>query len=175
MLAGKAGQLWSALEPVLAGAGYELVDLDWVFSTTQGGENTLRLFIDTTDPETKVGIEDCENASNVIGLFLDEADLIDSRYVLEVSSPGMERRMRREKDFQRFIGREVQVDLTEKHDGRRRIKGTILGAADGTVTLRPVEGGEFSFPLEILKRAQLVVDFDRLFQNLAKEEKPHRS
>lgn len=167
MLAGKAGDIWGAIEPVVAGLGYELVDMDYLVGGFGGG--TLRLYIDfpsgqMVDPTKKITVDDCALVSEPLGIYLDQVDLIPHQYILEVSSPGMERRVRREADFLRFCGREVQVELLNRLEGRRKARGFIRQVADGMVQLELQEGGDYSFPLDQLKRAHLVFDFDALFQ-----------
>lgn len=165
MLTGKAGEIWHALEPVLERAGYELVDLDWAYSPTREANSILCLYIDYPQDGSgkKVTIADCEEASHLVSLWLDESDLIEHQYTMEVSSPGMERRIRKLRDFERFTGRNVQIEMREKYQGRRKVKGQLKHADEhGILVDITSEKTEFTVPHDLVKRAQLVVDFDRL-------------
>lgn len=160
-LQGKAQELWELLEPILADMSYELVDLEYAFTPAHTHGSVLRLFIDRLGHDRKVTIKDCEQASRSLDLLLDEQAIIDHGYTLEVSSPGMERRIRKPEDFLRFKGREVNVELRDKIDGRRKIKGTVENVDDETVTLSMGKEEDFSFSLSTLRRAHLVVDFQK--------------
>jgi len=107
----KAG-LIRLLEAPLAALGYELVDLD----LRMGRNGLLRLYIDR---EGGVTLDDCEHVSRQISAFLDVEDPMPGRYVLEVSSPGIERRLRTVEHFRRFVNEEVKIQLARPQDGRR--------------------------------------------------------
>ena len=143
--------------------GYELVDLEYV-REQQGW--VLRIFIDhpVTDdgdagdaPGSRITHEDCERASRHLGTVLDVEDPIDIAYRLELSSPGVRRPLRKERDFVRFAGRLARVQLSEPLDGRRNFTGRLRDAADGVVHLE-VEGVVFRLPLERVRKAHLEVE-----------------
>lgn len=141
-------------ERALQVVGYELVDLEYV--RDQSGW-VLRVFIDHPGgPEPGRGIthEDCSRASQQLGTLLDVEDPIEGAYRLEVSSPGVRRRVRKKRDFERFVGRALRVEMHELVEGRRNFSGRLVAVADGVVT---VDVGErvFALPLSAMRRAQL--------------------
>ncbi len=115
-----AAELTKLLEPEVNTLGYELVDLE----ARLGGRNGLiRLFIDSDEGIT---LDDCERVSHQISALLDVEDPIPGHYVLEVSSPGVNRRLRRPEDFRRFLGERVKVELgAPQAGGRRRFTGRL--------------------------------------------------
>ena len=140
---GKAEQIQALLAPTVASLGLELLGVEFVPS---GHSALLRLYIDA--PGRLVGIEDCEAASREVSALLDVEDPIESEYTLEVSSPGVDRPLFSVEQFARFLGEEAKVQLRLPQDGRRRMAGRIVAAADGRVTLA-VEGiGELSVAME---------------------------
>lgn len=108
------------LEPPIAALGFELADLELHFSR---GGSVLRLYIDAG---TGVTLENCETVSRQVSSILDVADPMPGGYTLEVSSPGLDRRLVKHAHFDRFAGSEVQVKLRRLLDGRRRFRGTLL-------------------------------------------------
>jgi ribosome maturation factor RimP len=116
------------LEPTVRNLGYELVDLD----ARVGRNGLLRLFIDKSP---QVTLADCEFVSGQIGAFLDVEDPLPGNYVLEISSPGLDRRLRTRAHFERFIGREVKLELTVPKDGRRRLRGLLKGVREDEIEL----------------------------------------
>ena len=97
-------QLQKALEKLLEESGYELYELKYI---QQKSKKTLRIFID--HPERSISIKDCEEVSRKAAPLLDEQELLKGAYYLEVSSPGVERELRSERDFKRFTGETVKV------------------------------------------------------------------
>ena len=110
------GDLAKALDPLLSREGFEMVDLDWRLE--QAGW-VLRVYLDRMGPATSGGvtIEDCEKMSHVMSSYLDGIDWIHHRYHLEVSSPGLYRTLKKAKDFARFQGQRVRVELKEPLPG----------------------------------------------------------
>ncbi|MCP5118527.1 MAG: ribosome maturation factor RimP [bacterium] len=141
-------------ERVGASEGVEIVDVEWKGG---GGHRMLRIYIDK--PEG-VSHGDCEFISRQVGTILDVEDVIPgSRYTLEVSSPGLERKLSKAGDFERFVGRQAKVLLQEPVADRRHWEGTLAGFADGLITLAPASGNPVSFPLETVERANLKFDW----------------
>ena len=162
---GKAEQIQALLAPTVASLGLELLGVEFVPS---GHSALLRLYIDA--PGRLVGIEDCEAASREVSALLDVEDPIESEYTLEVSSPGVDRPLFSVEQFARFLGEKAKVQLRLPQDGRRRMAGRIVAAADGRVTLA-VEGiGELSVAMENIEKARLVPDLVAL--GLAPQPKP---
>jgi ribosome maturation factor RimP len=138
-------------DSLLRDEGLELVDLEY---RREGRRWVLRLFI---DKEGGVTVEDCATVSRELGDILDAKDAVPEAYVLEVSSPGLNRRVRKRKDFSRFAGRKVEVRLTAPQQGRRKIVGRILGVEGEAVVVAAPEA-TYSIALEDIARAILVYE-----------------
>jgi len=136
---------------LLKDEGLELVDLEY---RREGRRWVLRLFI---DKEGGVTIADCAAVSRDLGDILDAKDAVPEAYVLEVSSPGLNRRVRKKEDFSRFAGRKVEVRLTAPQYGRRKIVGNILGVEGEAVVVAAPES-TYSIALEDIARATLVYE-----------------
>lgn len=141
-------ELIELLEPSVNALGYELVDLD--LKLGRGG--LLRLFI---DKEPAVTLTDCEHVSQHIGDLLDVEDPLPAGYVLEVSSPGLDRRLRTREHFASAVGAEVRVELRQGLEGRRRFRGHLT-AADGQSIEIDVDGTKWQLPLADVNVARLV-------------------
>jgi len=144
----EAAAVEKLVEPLLAQEAAELVDLELV---RERGRQVLRFYLDKAGGIT---LDDCEHLSSRIGALLDEADLVPGSYVLEVSSPGLDRVLKKEKDFLCFAGQAVQVRLKAAQDGRRNFKGTLLGFSDGKVAV-DCAGARFEFALALIDEARL--------------------
>jgi ribosome maturation factor RimP len=118
-------ELTALLEPEVNTLGYELVDLELRLG---GRSGLVRLFIDSQDGIT---LDDCERVSHQVSALLDVEDPIPGHYVLEVSSPGLNRRLRKPADFARFRGERAKVELTAPNaEGRRRFTGVLTSVDD---------------------------------------------
>lgn len=138
--------------PILEEMGYELVDVAWVMKS---GRWVLQLFI---DKEGGVTIDDCAAVSGEIGDLIDVRDIIPHGYVLEVSSPGLDRPLKKLKDFRGAIGRKVKIRTARPKEGRRNFTGRLERVEEDVITLL-VDGTEQSFVLEELEKANLVYEF----------------
>ena len=151
-------QLIEVVEPAVNAAGYDLVDLEF---RREPHAFVLRVFIDLLEAEGEVAggvsVADCERASRTISAALDVADPISTRYALEVSSPGLDRPLRRERDFRKFAGRRARIKLHDPIEGRRNFVGVIHDAADGIVTIE-ADGREFALPHAGIVKAHLEYD-----------------
>ncbi len=136
------------LEPELTGTGYELVDVELRLG---GRDGLVRLYIDHPDGVT---LDDCERVSHQVSALLDVEDPIPGHYMLEVSSPGLERVLRTREHFQRFAGERVKVELASLVDGRRRFTGTLLAVDRNDIVLE-VDGESLRLPLDGVERAHL--------------------
>jgi ribosome maturation factor RimP len=139
------------LEPVVNGLGFELVDLELHPSRRRG---VVRLFIDAP---AGVTVDDCETVSRHVSSALDVADPMPGDYSLEVSSPGLDRRLAKEEHFDRFAGSQVQVRLRRLIDGRRRVQGTLVARHGETIEIRSGEA-LLRLPLAEVEVARLVPD-----------------
>jgi ribosome maturation factor RimP len=138
---------------VAAGEGLELVDVELHGS---GPGAVVRVYLDRPGGITH---GDCQNVSRQLGAILDVEDVMHARYTLEVSSPGLDRRLAKQTDYERFAGHQVSMTLRAPQAGRRRFKGKLLGFREGKVALETETGEVFAFDREQIERANLVPEF----------------
>ena len=149
------------VEPILATLGFELVELEY---KREGRGWTLRFYL---DKEGGITLDDCADASREIGMLLEVEDVIPSAYNLEVSSPGIDRPLKKATDYERFKGRLVKIKTYERLDPdqrghlRKTFVGTLLGLEDGRVRIEQNDkkGGVVAFTLEEIALAQLEFEF----------------
>jgi ribosome maturation factor RimP len=137
-------------ERLLRDMGFELVEVQF---RREGYGWVLRLFIDR---EQGVSLDDCAAVSRAMGTWLDVEDLIEPAYHLEVSSPGLERPLKKIEDFQRFVGRKAKVKLKEPRDGQKVFIGTLDQVAGGQVTML-ADGKPVTILFAEIARARLVL------------------
>jgi ribosome maturation factor RimP len=142
-------ELTRLLEPAVERLGYELTDLELRIG---GRDGVVRLFIDR--PEG-VGLADCETVSRQIGAVLDAEDPVPGHYVLEVSSPGLDRKLTKPAHFQRFVDRDVRVKVRFPVDGRRNFRGKLTAASDEDIEVE-VDGQPHRLPMATIESARLV-------------------
>ena len=140
--------LLKILEPAIAGLGYELVELEF-----QG--KVLRLYIDQPQGVT---LEDCEKVSRQVSAVLDVEDPIPGAYTLEVSSPGLDRPLRKQADFERRAGQRARLELKLPLNGRRRFSGTLRGLEKDEVLIE-VDGALWRLPFAQIGKARLAPEF----------------
>lgn len=139
-------------EPLLTQLGYELVDLELAAGRSHA---QLRVFIDR--PEG-IGIEDCEAVSRELSALLDVRDPIPTPYTLEVSSPGLDRVLRKAEHYVRFVGSRVHVELLAPRDGRKRFTGALTVANAESIELN-VDGQAVSLAIADIGRARLAPEW----------------
>lgn len=137
--------------PTVVGMGFELVRV----SMSRGG-GTLQIMAEPSDGRA-MNVEDCATLSRALSAVLDVEDPIAGTYTLEVSSPGIDRPLTREKDYVRWAGHLARLETAQPIEGRRRFKGTLLGLADGVVRVKLEDGKEADVPLDIVTRAKLEI------------------
>jgi ribosome maturation factor RimP len=137
-------------EPLLADMGMELVEIQY---RREGHGWVLRLFI---DKEGGISIDDCAAVSREISAYLAVEDLIDHAYHLEVSSPGLERPLRKREDFVRFVGRLARIKVREPLGEQRVLIGTLLGLEEDTVVLG-LDKETVRIDLENISKARLTL------------------
>jgi ribosome maturation factor RimP len=187
--------LWSLTEPYVRDAGFDLIEV--TFGREASGW-VLRLFIDApagalvsagasvpTEASTLAGAsvpsstgggpltvshDDCARVSRDVSAALDVADSIPHAYQLEVSSPGLDRPLRREGDFARFVGESVRIKLSDEgggvDSGRRNFSGKIRAAKDGRVEIE-CDGRSYLLPIDGIAKANLIPDWEREFHRSA--------
>jgi ribosome maturation factor RimP len=157
-------QLEPIVEPAVEAAGYRLVRLRLI------GGKTKTLQIMAERPDGQMDVEDCARLSRALSEFLDCEDPIEGEYVLEVSSPGIDRPLTRLTDFSRWSGHEAKLELNAPEaTGRKRFKGLLLGL-DGNDVVIDVEGQRLNFPFRSIAEAKLVLT-DKLIQEDLKARK----
>jgi ribosome maturation factor RimP len=151
------------LEPIAAAHGVEIVDAQ--VSGMPGRGLRLRVLIDTPENEGKVTVGECARFSREVGHGLDAAGRFPGKYMLEVSSPGVDRTLGRWVDFERVVGREISLETRQPLDGRRRFRGSLEAAAEQTVRIRLPEGASVEIPFAQVARAKA------LFSDTAKAKR----
>lgn len=142
-------ELKELLEPTIERLGYELIDLE----VRLGGKSGIvRIFIDS--PEG-IGLDDCEKVSLAVSALLDVEDPLPGQYNLEVSSPGLDRKLTKVEHFQRFEGETVKVSMRFPIAGRRRFRGTLVSSDDENIVVE-VDGEPHSLPMATIDTARLV-------------------
>jgi ribosome maturation factor RimP len=146
----------SLVEKVVTGLGYDLVDFE-----TSPRARLLRVFIDVrregqSDAPRGITVDDCATVSNQLTRMFEVENVDYDR--LEVSSPGLDRPLKKEADFLRFAGHEVQLRLVMPVGNQRNFVGVLQGLEDGVVTVATAKG-EMRFPLEEIEKARLVPKF----------------
>jgi len=143
-------ELRRLIEPTIEGLGYELSDLEVKIG---GREGVIRIYIDCLPKG--IDLEDCESVSRQVSALLDVEDPIPGNYTLEVSSPGLDRRLTRIEHFQRFMGEEVRVKLRFPQDGRRNFRGEIKSASGKDIEVE-VDGEVHRLAIASIDTARLV-------------------
>jgi ribosome maturation factor RimP len=141
-----------AAERVARSTGMEVVDVEWKV----GKQRFLRVYIDK--PEG-ISHRDCETVSNQLSVILDVEDLVPGpHYILEVSSPGLDRKLTKPAEFERFAGRLARISTLDPVENRKFFEGRLAGFADGKVQIE-VKGRVIALPVEGIRKANLVVEF----------------
>lgn len=141
------------LLPLMEEHHFELVDVEYI---KEAGTWYLRAYI---DKEGGIAVDDCEVVSRRLGEWLDEKDFIDESYILEVSSPGLGRPLKKEKDFARSIGKDVDVRLYRQRDKQKEFTGALSAYDDSTVTLEMDDGSTMVFERTEIALIRLAFDF----------------
>lgn len=141
------------LLPVLAECGFTLWDVEYV---KEGSNWYLRVYI---DKEGGITVDDCERISRPLSDWLDQEDFIEDSYILEVSSPGLGRPLKRDRDFERSIGKDVEIRLFKALDQQKEFTGTLKAYDRNTVTLTQADGAERIFERTGIALIRLALDF----------------
>lgn len=144
-------ELQRLLEPTVERLGYELVDLEVKLG---GRSGIVRVFIDQPGG---ISLDDCEKVSLAVSALLDVEDPLPGHYNLEVSSPGLDRKLTKVEHFQRFTGETLKVSMRFPIDGRKRFRGTLVASDDESIVME-VDGESYSLPMATIDTARLVPD-----------------
>jgi ribosome maturation factor RimP len=143
-------ELGKLLGPTIEGLGYELSDLELKIG---GRDGVVRLFIDK--PDGTVDLQDCEVVSRQVSAYLDVEDPIPGHYALEVSSPGLDRKLTKLEHFQKVMGEDIRIKLRFPVAGRRNFRGALQFANEELIKV-VVDGESHSLPLATIESARLV-------------------
>ena len=127
------------ITPIIEAHHFELVDVEWV---KEGSNWYLRVYI---DKEGGITVDDCEIINREFGDALDEKDYISENYIFEVSSPGLDRPLKKEKDFVRSIGKDVEIRLYKPIDKKKEYVGTLESYDKNSVTIALEDGQKMTF------------------------------
>ena len=141
------------IEPIVKGLGCDLWGIEYL---PHGKHSMLRVFVDSQDG---VDVKDCERISRQISSVLDVEDPLDGKYVLEVSSPGLDRRLFTQAQFEQYAGANVKINLRSPYEGRRKSSGQSCGVEAGDVVIR-IDEEEYLLPFEGIDRASIIPDFN---------------
>ena len=142
------------IEPILDEMGFELVDTEYL---SEHGKWVLRIYVDR---QGGVTLDDCVHVSREIGDLIDVKDIVPTQYVLEVSSPGLNRPLKKEKDFLKAIGKKVKVKMDHPVLDRRNFTGYLKAFQDGMLYVE-ISNKVVSLPLQNVKKANLVYEFKK--------------
>lgn len=145
-------QITELLIPTVEAAGFELVGIELIRS---GRHSTLRIYIDKADG---INVDDCARVSHEVSAILDVEDPIQSEYILEVSSPGLDRPLFNVDHFLKAVGQKVDVKLTVPQDGRRKFKG-LLTAVEEDMLVIEVDGKPYRLLMDNIDKANVVPVF----------------
>ena len=144
--------LQDLIEPQVEKLGFELVRV-----ITVGQANpTLQVMIDVADGSRDITVDDCAGVSRVLSDLLDEKDPIKDKYILEVSSPGLDRPLTKLKHFVRYKGYDVKIETENKVENRKRFKGKIADVDDENVVIN-MEDTQYTIPFAEINKAKLVI------------------
>jgi ribosome maturation factor RimP len=141
------------VDPILLDEGMELVDIEY---RRESKGWVLRLYL---EKEGGVTLDDCTRVSQEVGRSLDVEDFIQTPYTLEVSSPGLTRPLKTEKDFMKYRYHFIKVKTVDPIENRRQFKGKLLGVSENRIEIE-VSGGVFQIPLSNVAKANLEIDGD---------------
>ncbi len=140
------------IEPLVVEEGLKLVSIE---VQRRGRKLILSVFLDR---EGGIDLETCSRMNEEIGRYLDVEDIIQERYDLEVCSPGLDRVLKKTREYAAFIGRNIEMWLKQPFEGRRKFDGVLKGADDKGITML-VDGEEMAFDFEAIAKAKLVFDW----------------
>lgn len=145
-------QIGSLVEPLAREKGLELVNVEYI---KEGAHWYLRLYI---DKDGGVDMDDCSGVSHAVSEMLDQKNLIPQAYMLEVSSPGLERPLKKEEDFIRFQGSLVTVHTSSQFQGYKEFTGNLVGIINAEIVLE-YENNRIAIPRKLEKKTHLAIDF----------------
>jgi ribosome maturation factor RimP len=146
------------VEPIVSVRGLEIFDIEF---KNEGNEKILRIYI---DKDTGVTLKDCEDVSIVLGTVLDANDLIKEHYLLEISSPGLYRELRSEKDFLRYLNHRIKIKLKEAINNQKVFVGKLIEYNNGKIVLLLENNTKIEFLVQNIEKANLSPEDKDLFK-----------
>ncbi len=146
-------EVFALIEPILDEIEIELVDIEYLF---EQGRWILRIYVDKSGGIT---LDHCARVSREIGDLIEVKDIFHQGYVLEVSSPGLNRRLKKEKDFQRVVGKNIKIRMTTPFEGQRNFRGNLQSFKNGILYLG-IKDDLILLPYGDVEKANLVYDFE---------------
>lgn len=150
-MSSSADKIRELIEPTAEALGFDLIRV-----TYGGGRRPTLQIMAERSTDGGMSVDDCARLSREISILLDVEDPLSGEYLLEVSSPGIDRPLTRRKDFERWMGFDAKVELLEQIEGRRRFRGRLLGL-DGNALKMVVEGEDLVLPFDQLSKAKLIL------------------
>ncbi len=141
------------VEPVIENMNIDLIEVEFV---KEGSKKFLRLYI---DKQGGITLDDCENVSKTVSPLIDEADPIKEAYIFEVSSPGLDRPLKTEKDFIRYKGELVEVGLYSPIDGKKNFEGFLENKENDLLTIKTEKGNILNFDMKTVSKVNRTVRF----------------
>jgi ribosome maturation factor RimP len=160
-LSDPAEHIADLIEPTVEALGYELIRVSY------GGGRKPTLQIMAEKPDGTMGVDDCAKLSREISALMDVEDPLPDEYLLEVSSPGVDRPLTRPKDFKRWIGFDAKIELKDQIEGRRRYRGRLVSFENGTLSMYTDEGN-ISLNFDEISKAKLLLT-DELLDAVQKQ------
>jgi len=151
-----ADEVYALSLPLAEENGYTIYEVEY---KKEGADMVLRVVLDTkNDSDEPVSITACENVSRALSDILDKKDIISGAYMLEVTSPGIDRPLKKDEDFTRFAGKEIEIGLYKAVNGSKMLCGILLGLEDGKVSFE-ADDKKISIPKDDASFIRLAVKF----------------
>lgn len=141
------------VSPIVDDKGFEIVDIEYV---KEAGEYYLRIFL---DKEGGISLNDCESVSRELSEILDIKDPIKDNYFLEVSSPGLDRPLKKDKDFLRYKGRDIEIKLYKPLNGSKQFEGQLVGLNEDKNIVVVIDNNEVEFNKKDVALVRLAIKF----------------
>jgi ribosome maturation factor RimP len=147
-------RVWELAAPLVKSEGMEIVDIEFRYEGSRGGK-VLRLYL---DKEGGPNVDDLSRVSHQLSELLDTQDVVPGTYTLEVSSPGINRPLKRREHFARFVGKRIRVRTRDSIDGRRSFLGTLQEVLENQITLKQ-EGAQYQIPFAVIEKSNYEHDW----------------
>jgi ribosome maturation factor RimP len=147
-------RVWELAAPIVKNEGMEIIDIEFHHEGSRGGR-VLRLYL---DKEGGPSVDDLSHVSRELSELLDTHDVVSGAYTLEVSSPGINRPLKRPEHFARFVGKRIRVRTRDKIDGRRSFLGTLEEVLKDQITLKQ-DGAQYEIPFSIIEKSNYEHDW----------------